>query len=107
MSDLRRKEAIGKSDYTVGAEYRRQQGIAGRSTSLGVFVSAPLPISNRNQGEINRARAELDQAARRIAARRAQIVAEVRTAYNEYVTTKDLVDDIERDLLKPAVSARE
>ena len=107
IADLRLQEALGKIDYTLGAEYRRQQGIAGRSNSLGLFVSAPLPISNRNQGEIARAAAEGQRVARQIAARRAQIVADVRTAYHEYVTTKDLVDSIERDLLHPATTARE
>ena len=107
IADLRLQEALGKIDYTVGAEYRRQQGIAGRSNSLGLFVSAPLPISNRNQGEIARAAAEGQQVARQITARRAQIVADVRTAYHEYVTTRDLVRSIERDLLEPAGSARE
>src|SRR5206468_12689 len=43
LADLRLQQALGKIDYVVGAEYRRQQGIAGRSNSLGVFVSAPLP----------------------------------------------------------------
>jgi cobalt-zinc-cadmium efflux system outer membrane protein len=107
VADLRLQEALGRVDYTVGAEYRRQQGIAGRSNSLGLFFSAPLPISNRNQGEIARAGAERDQAERLIAARRAQIVADVRTAFHEYVTTRDLVATIERDLLAPATHARD
>jgi len=107
VADLRLQEASGKIDYTLGAEYRRQQGIAGRSNSLGFFVSTPLPIANRNQGEIARAGAEREQAARQIAARRAQIAADVETAYHEYATTKDLVGAIERDLLTPTTSARE
>jgi cobalt-zinc-cadmium efflux system outer membrane protein len=106
-ADLRLQEALGRIDYTVGAEYRRQQGIAGRSNSLGVFVSAPLPLSNRNQGEIARAGAEREQVDRQIAARRAQVAADVQTAYHEYVTTRELVDSIERDLLRPATRARD
>jgi len=101
------QEAIGKIDYPVGAEYRRQQGVAGKSNSLGFFFSTALPFSNRNQGEIARAGAEHEQTARQIAARRAEIVSEVRTAYHEYVTTKDLVSEMKRDLLPPATSARE
>ena len=107
VADLRLQEALGKIDYTVGAEYRRQQGVAGRSNSLGVFFSAPLPISNRNQGEIARATAEHEQAERQIAARRAQISADVRSSYHEYATTRDLVGSIQRDLLKPASHARD
>ncbi|MBI3491416.1 MAG: TolC family protein [Acidobacteria bacterium] len=106
-ADLRLQEALGRIDYTLGAEYRRQQGIAGRSNSLGFFFSTPLPLSSRNQGDIARAGAERDLAERQITARRAQIAAEVRSAYHEYVTTRDLVGSIERDLLTPATHARE
>jgi len=107
IADLRLQEALGKIDYSVGAEYRRQQGLAGRSNSLGIFVSAPLPVFNRNQGEIARAGAEGEQAVRQLSARRAQILSEVRIAYHEYVTDHDLVDGIERELIKPATSARD
>lgn len=106
-ADLRLQEALGKVDFTLGAEYRRQQGIAGRSNSLGFFFSAPLPIANRNQGEIARAGAENQQAAREIAARRAQILADVQSAYHEYVSTREMVGAIERDLLKPAGAVRD
>ena len=107
LADLRLQEAIGRIDYTVGAEYRRQQGIAGKSNSLGFFVSAPLPLLNRNQGEIARAGAERDQSASQIAATRAQVLADVELAFQEFVTNRDLVSSIERDLIQPATSARE
>ena len=107
LADLRLQEAIGRIDYTVGAEYRRQQGIAGRSNSLGFFVTAPLPILNRNQGEIARAGAEHDQLAQQTAAVRAQILSDVDIAYREYATNQDLVTAIEHDLIQPATSARD
>ena len=107
VADLRLQEALGKIDYTVGAEYRRQQGIAGRSNSLGFFVSAPLPVFNRNQGEIARAGLEGRQTEQQIAAKRAEVSADVRAAYHEYVTMRDLVSSIETSLLKPATNARD
>ena len=107
VADLRLQEAMGRIDYTVGAEYRRQQGLAGKSNSLGLFVSAPLPILNRNQGEIARAGAERNQTSRQIAATRAQILSEVELAFHEYAVTRDLVSAIERDLIAPATSARD
>jgi len=107
LADLRLQESIGRIDYTVGAEYRRQQGIAGRSNSLGFFVTAPLPLLNRNQGEIARAGAERDQLARQTAAIRAQILSDVDIAYHEYTTNSDLVAAIEHDLIQPATSARD
>ena len=107
LADLRLQEAVGRIDYTVGAEYRRQQGIAGRSNSVGFFVTAPLPILNRNQGEIARAGAEHDQLTQQTAAIRAQILADVDIAYREYMTNRELVAAIERDLIQPATSARD
>jgi len=107
LADLRLQEAIGRIDYTVGAEYRRQQGVAGRSNSVGFFVTAPLPILNRNQGEIARAGAEHDQLTQQTAAIRAQILADVDIAYREYMTNRELVAAIERDLIQPATSARD
>jgi outer membrane protein, heavy metal efflux system len=107
VADLRLQEALGRIDYTVGAEYRRQQGVAGKSNSVGFFVTAPLPMLNRNQGEIARAGAERDQAARQIAAMRAQITSDVDIAFHEYAVTRDLVTAIERDLIQPATSARD
>jgi cobalt-zinc-cadmium efflux system outer membrane protein len=107
VADLRLQESLGVIDYTVGAEYRRQQGIAGRSNSLGFFVSAPIPILNRNQGEIARADAEHDQLSRQTAAVRSQILSDVDIAYREYTTNRDLVAAIEHDLIQPATSARD
>jgi outer membrane protein, heavy metal efflux system len=107
LADLKLQEAIGRIDYTVGAEYRRQQGIAGRSNSLGFFVTAPLPILNRNQGEIARAGAEHDQLMQQTAAIRAQILSDVDIAYREFTTNRDLVAAIEHDLIQPATSARD
>lgn len=107
VADLRLQEALGRVDYTVGAEYRRQQGLSGRSNSLGFFFSAPLALLNRNQGEIARASAEGDQANQLIAARRAQVVADVRSAHHDYLVTRELVAGIERDLLAPAGRARD
>jgi cobalt-zinc-cadmium efflux system outer membrane protein len=95
LADLRLQEALGRVDYTVGAEYRRQQGVSGRSNSLGFFFSTPLPLLNRNQGEIARAGAERDQAGQLIAARRAQVIADVRSAHHDYTVTRELVAGIE------------
>jgi len=107
LADLRLQEALGRVDYTIGAEYRRQQGISGRSNSLGFFFSTPLPLLNRNQGEIARAGAERDQTGQLVAARRAQVIADVRSAHHDYTVTRQLVAGIERDLLAPAGRVRD
>jgi cobalt-zinc-cadmium efflux system outer membrane protein len=107
QSELKLQLAQGKVDYTWGAEYRRQQGINGKSNSLGFFFSVPLPLYNRNQGEIARVRAEQEQLTHQMAALRAQVVAEVKTAYQEFRSATELVESIEQDLLKPAGQARD
>jgi cobalt-zinc-cadmium efflux system outer membrane protein len=107
QSELRLELALGKVDYTWGAEYRRQQGINGKSNSLGFFFSVPLPFYNRNQGEIARVRAEQEQIQRQMQALKAQMQMEVKTAYEEFRSARELVESIERDLLKPAEQARD
>jgi outer membrane protein, heavy metal efflux system len=107
QSELRLQLAQGKVDYTWGTEYRRQQGVNGMANTLGFFFSVPLPVFNRNQGEIARVRAEQEQWLRQIEALKAQIHTEVKTAYQEFRSARDLVESIEKDLLKPAQQARD
>ena len=106
QAELRLQLAQGKIDYTVGMEYRRQQGVNGRGNSLGLFFSAPLPVYNRNQGEIARVRAAQEQGRKSLDALEAQINGEVSTAYQEFESARSLVAEIERDLLKPSEEAR-
>jgi len=107
QADLRLQVAQGKVDYTVGAEYRRQQGVNGKGNLLGLFVSVPLPVFNRNQGEIARAGADQEHAARTIAALQSDVAAEVAGAFQEYESSRQLLIEIERDLLKPSEDARQ
>lgn len=105
-ADLNLQVAQGKVDYTLGAEYRRQQGINGKGNSLGFFFSVPLPLFNRNQGEIERARTQQEQLRRSEMALHAQISGEVSAAWQEYESARQLVAEIERDLLGPSQEAR-
>jgi outer membrane protein, heavy metal efflux system len=105
-ADLRLQIAQGRVDYTVGAEYRRQQGVNGTGSMAGFFVSVPLPLFNRNQGEIARAGAEQNKATRALAALENSVSGEVASAYQEFESARQLLADMERDLLKPAADAR-
>ena len=106
QSDLRLQLAQATVDYTIGAEYRRQQGVNGTGNLAGLFVSVPLPIFNRNQGEIARATAEHEKADRSFAALDATVAGEVASAYEEFESARQLLVDMERDLLQPAADAR-
>jgi cobalt-zinc-cadmium efflux system outer membrane protein len=70
-------------------------------------VSVPLPVFNRNQGEIARVQAEEMQLVKQLETLQAQIGSEVVTAYREYETARSLIEEIERDLLKPSQEARD
>ena len=106
QADLRLQLAQATVDYTVGAEFRRQQGIAGRGNMLGFFVSVPLPFFNRNQGEIARAEAEQRRSGLALTAVESEVRAEVASAFEEFRSSQQLVAEMERDLLKPANDAR-
>lgn len=107
QADVRLQLAQGKVDYTVGSEFRRQQGLAGTGNSLGFFVQTNLPVFNRNQGEIERARQEQLQIQGKVRATIAAIESEVQTAYAQYLTSKDALDRIEHQMLGKARDVRE
>jgi cobalt-zinc-cadmium efflux system outer membrane protein len=106
QADLRLQIAQGKIDYALGAEYRRQQGVNGKGNMLGLFFSAPLPVFNRNQGEIARAEAESDKATRSVSALETGLASEVSSAYEAFDASRQLLIEIERDLLTPTTEAR-
>ena len=104
VADLRLQLANGKIDYTVSGEYHRQEGADVSGNSYGVFFSAPLPLFNRNQGEIARARTQQEQLNARVRAVETDVSTELSNAYAQYATTRDIVETIEHQML---VQARE
>ena len=109
LADIRQQEALGKVDFTVGAQVHRQYGAGVQSpgNSLGVFFSMPMPVFNRNQGEIQRARQEERQIEARIQAARADILNEVENAYQQFQTSTALLTSIETGMLQQARQVRE
>lgn len=107
QADIRLQLAQGRVDYTVGSEFRRQQGLAGRGNSLGFFVQTNLPLFNRNQGEIERSRDEAQQIQARIRAITATIDSEVQAAFAQYNTARDTLKRIETEMLGKAKEVRE
>ncbi len=106
QADLRLQLANGKIDYTLGAQYHRQYDNA-KGNSLGFFFSAPLPVFNRNQGEIARAQREQEQIQARIRALEQEIATQVGTAYQQQAVARQVLDRIERDMLAQAREVRQ
>jgi len=107
QAELRLQLAQGTVDYIVGTEYRRQQGLAGTGNSLGFFFSSGVPVFNRNQGEIERARKEQSQSEARIRAIQATIENEVETAYLQYRTARESLRRVEETMLAKATDVRQ
>ncbi len=107
-AEARLQLAQGKIDYTISGELHRQiapNALAGNE--WGLFFSAPIPLFNRNQGEVERARQEERQAAARAKSLQSDITSEVRSAWQQYATARDLVDTIEQQMLAQARDVRE
>lgn len=109
QAELRLQQAQGKADYTVGAAVNRQFGVGGLTSgnSVGIFFSMPIQVYNKNQGEIERARRELEQIQARIRSLEQEIQAEVENAWEQHQTARLLLDRIESDMLERARRVRE
>jgi cobalt-zinc-cadmium efflux system outer membrane protein len=106
-AEVNLQQAGAKQDLTVGTEYRRQQGVNGKSSSVGVFLEVPLPVFNRNQGEIARAMEERRQAELRLRARERVLAGEVDDAYQQYLTARELLGAIEGTMIEQAREVRD
>jgi len=104
QADLRLQLAQGKIDYTIGTEYVRQQASGLAGNSLGFYLSAPLPVFNRNQGEIARAQREREQAVAQLKALEARIAMEAVSAWQQYSSARTLLAEMERTTLPTATS---
>ena len=75
---------------------------AKNATSWGVGLGVPLPLFNRNQGNVRRARLNVTQTQVEMAAVEDRVELEVRQAERLYTVTRAAVDRIERSLLPKA-----
>jgi cobalt-zinc-cadmium efflux system outer membrane protein len=107
QADLRLQVANGKVDYSVGTEYTHQRAWGIGGSSMGVYFSMPLPVFNKNQGEIARAEREIKLAQARITAREAAIETEVDQAYRQYTVSRQLLANIEIGMLGKARTVRD
>jgi cobalt-zinc-cadmium efflux system outer membrane protein len=105
QAEIRNQLALGKVDYTIGTEYRRQEKTA-RANTVGFFFQTNIPIFNRNQGEIERARQEQRQIEARIRAMEATVDTDVEVAYLQYATARATLEKIERTMLDKARDVR-
>ena len=86
-SQLTLQKAIGKQDVTVQGNYSHVNGI----NAATIYGSIPLPIFNRNQGEIAKARFAITQAQELEKATNGQALTDVYDAYQGLRTNDEVV----------------
>src|SRR5262249_18520586 len=77
------------------------------ATSWALGVTVPLPLYNRNQGNLERARVNVAQSQMELAEREQQAAHEVRQAEREYALTRAAVQRIEGKLVPAATRVRD
>jgi cobalt-zinc-cadmium efflux system outer membrane protein len=105
-ADLRLQEANGVVDLSWGAEYRWSAGDPSERL-VGLFLSVPLPLFNPNAGEIARAQVQRLVAARQLDALKAEVMGDLRAAFEEFISARELVRSIEGELLQSAQEVRD
>ena len=102
-SQLQLQKANGKQDVTVQANYTHVNGINGAS----FYGSIPLPIFNRNQGEIGRARYAITQAQEQEKAASDQVLTDVKDAYEGLQTNNQVIQLYQSGYLNEAQQDRD
>ena len=87
QSQYELQRAIGKMDVTVQANYSHVNGI----NAATLYGSIPLPIFNRNQGEIARTRFAIAQAQEQEKATNGQALTDVRDAFEGLRESENIV----------------
>ena len=75
--------------------------------SWALGLSVPMPVYNRNQGNIQRAGINVAQSKTELAALERRVITEVEQAEREYAVTRSAVARIERDILPKAGRVRD
>jgi outer membrane protein, heavy metal efflux system len=80
--------------YQNNAPYGKQSG-----TSWALGITVPLPVFNRNQGNIERAKINVYQSEVQLAYQEKRVAIEVRQAIKEYQVSREIADRIRHQVL--------
>ncbi len=97
------QKSIAKQDLTAGADYSHTSGLS----SVSLFFSIPLPIFNRNQGEIARTRYAIGQSQETEKAAQEQVLTDVVNAYENLQTNDQIIKLYRTGYLDAAKESRD
>jgi cobalt-zinc-cadmium efflux system outer membrane protein len=96
-------KANGKQDVTVSSNYSHVNAI----NTVTFSVSVPLPIFDRNQGEIARTQVAMTQAQQQQAAARGQVLTDVKDAYEGVQESARIAEYFRSGYLEVAQKSRD
>ena len=91
--------------YGVNAEAKNEMAPSPRFTGLEVGLSFPIPLFNRNKGEILSAEAQKKQAEYRYVQSEIEVKSDVTSAFNYFVVTDKKLNLFKSGLVKSAKNA--
>jgi len=100
---VRRAEADPIPNLSVYAAYIRQN--ENRSDDGAVGVSLPIPVWNRNQGNIHAAKAELGMALQKVGQVENELAGQVATAFQAYASARERSVRFQREIIPRAEEA--
>jgi cobalt-zinc-cadmium efflux system outer membrane protein len=100
---LRRAEAEPIPNVSFGAGYVRNN--KDRADEWAFQVGIPIPVFNRNQGNIRAAQAEIGQASRQVNETENELIGRLATAFGDYAAARERVDQYRTDILPDAQRA--
>jgi outer membrane protein, heavy metal efflux system len=103
QSEYELQRSIGKQDLTAGADYSHTAGL----NSVSLFFSIPLPIFNRNQGEIARTRYAIGQSQETAKAAEEQVLTDVVNSYENVQTNDQIIKLYRTGYLDAAQQSRD
>jgi cobalt-zinc-cadmium efflux system outer membrane protein len=96
-------KANGKQDFTVSGNYSHVNGLSAVTFSFSI----PVPIFDRNQGEIARTRYAINQAKEQQSAASGQVLTDVKDAYEGLHTNDRLIQIYRSGVLEDSKHSRD
>lgn len=103
QSQITLAKADAKQDLNAGINFSHVSGVSGTS----LFFNIPLPVFNRNQGEIARTRSALEQSQFLETVAEQSVLTDVRNAYESATTNQEVAKLYVSGYLKQAQDSRD
>jgi cobalt-zinc-cadmium efflux system outer membrane protein len=99
---VRRAEVERIPNVTLGAGYTRDSTLQPRQNEWRFEVGVPVPLFNRNQGNIRAAQAELGRATQEVPRVQNELANRLATAFGQYTAAKQRAERYQKSILPKA-----